>query len=260
MSDDNADVRQMEHDIQDTQDQIGETVNKLEAQLNPKRLVQSLISGDDGQFGEWITMAKRNPMAAAMIGGGIVWLMSGKGDKASSKADRPEQHDPHHRSYLDHMSSVELRDGEEPAAYIQRRDAARGTYLMLERGDGEDDGGFRQRLDDATSTLRDRTSAFGDHAKDAASGFGRSLATTRGKVADAGKKALSGARDLYERSPLVGGLLAAAIGAGSGALLPVSQAESNKLGALGDQARSKLAEGKTALVDKAKDKTDAVAS
>jgi hypothetical protein len=75
MTDDsNGDVSQMEHDIRDTQDQIGATVNKLEAQLKPRKIVQSLFGGEAGK---WIRMVKSNPMAAAMIGGGIIWLALG---------------------------------------------------------------------------------------------------------------------------------------------------------------------------------------
>lgn len=70
----NGNVSRMEHDIRDTQDQIGKTVNKLEAQLNPRKIIQSLFGGE---VGKWIRMAKSNPMAAAMIGGGIIWLALG---------------------------------------------------------------------------------------------------------------------------------------------------------------------------------------
>ena len=262
MTDDNkADARRLERDIRETQDQIGDTVSKLEEQLSPKKIVQSLFSDDGGKTGEYIEMAKRNPIAAAMIGGGLAWLMSGK---TPFKDDKPEptveHHDGHHRSYVDHMSRVEQQHGEEQESYSRRRDMARANYFMLERGHDEDDKGFRQRLDEATSSLRDRTSAFGAKASDAASSAGRSLQDAGNTAADAGNKALGKAQEIYKQNPLVGGLLMAALGAAVGAAVPISEVETEKLGAIGDQARAKIAEGGAVVVDKAKEKVDALSS
>lgn len=110
------------------------------------------------------------------------------------------------RPYLDHMSAINQRDGEELIAYSSRREAARANYLMLKRGNNDDEICFRQRLDDATAALRDRTSAFGDHAKDAASDMSQSLEKAGSKAADKAKRALNAGCDLYGRSPLIGGL------------------------------------------------------
>lgn len=78
MTDDRAnDPAAIERDIRHTQDEIGDTIGKLEDQLRPKQMARSLL-GDDGNAlaQEALEIARRNPVPVAMIAVGLIWLLA----------------------------------------------------------------------------------------------------------------------------------------------------------------------------------------
>jgi hypothetical protein len=64
------------------------------------------------------------------------------------------------------------------------------------------------------------------------------------------------AQDAYAGNPLIGGLIAATVGAIVGTSVPLTQTENEQLGDLGDAARDKLGEQKDRLVSAAREKKD----
>ena len=99
---------------------------------------------------------------------------------------------------------------------------ARASYLMVERGHGEDDAGFRQRLDETAEWFRDKRHAWADQASQMGNAAREKGAETAGR-----------ARDLFQEHPLIGGLLAAAFGAIAGTTVPMTRMENEKLSAVG---------------------------
>jgi hypothetical protein len=78
MTDDRAsDPAAIEQDIRHTQDEIGDTIGKLEDQLSPKKLARSVL-GDDGNAiaQEALDIARRNPIPVTMIAVGAIWLLA----------------------------------------------------------------------------------------------------------------------------------------------------------------------------------------
>jgi hypothetical protein len=73
----NEDPAAIEQDVARTQDQMGETVQKLEDKLNPREFTRSVL-GDEAM--DWteeaFRLAKENPLPVAMIVGGAVWLVA----------------------------------------------------------------------------------------------------------------------------------------------------------------------------------------
>jgi hypothetical protein len=73
----NEDPAAIEQDVARTQDQMGETVQKLEDKLNPRDITRSVL-GDEAM--DWTEeafhLAKENPLPVAMIVGGAVWLVA----------------------------------------------------------------------------------------------------------------------------------------------------------------------------------------
>ena len=67
----------IERDIEQTQDRIGETVEKIEEKLTPTALTRSVL-GDDGadMVREGLRLARENPIPLAMIVIGAVWLFA----------------------------------------------------------------------------------------------------------------------------------------------------------------------------------------
>ena len=67
----------IENEIRETQDEMGDTVEKLEAKLNPRDMAQSLM-GEDGMdtAKEAFEVARRNPLPVALIAVGALWLFA----------------------------------------------------------------------------------------------------------------------------------------------------------------------------------------
>lgn len=255
----------IESDIRRTQDNMSKTVDKIGEQLSVKNLFNALLDKADENNIDARTLydgARRNPIALGLIAAGAIWLVSDKDStipslpkgKFKSGDDKFDDQDIHHRDYVSHMSSVEQRADEDAMAFRRRRDVARSNFLMVEQNDDEDESAFRNRLDEITDTFRAKRRAWADssvQAKDA----------TKEKASQAANKA----KDLYDGNPLVGGILAAAIGAAFGAAVPITRQEQDKLGSIGEKARdivgqqseqvtSQLRETKDALLDKADEK------
>ena len=197
--------------------------------------------------------ARRNPIALGLIAAGAIWLVSDKDSKLPTFGEKSGKSgndgwrggDVHHRDYVSHMSSVEERDGEDALAYQRRRDTARSNFFMMERSHDEDDSSFRQRLDDMTGKFRDKRRAWADSSSQAG-------AATKQKA----QAAVSRTQDLYSSNPLVGGMIAAAIGAALGSSLKVTQQEREKLGGVGEKARGLISENKEKVTSQLREKKD----
>jgi hypothetical protein len=262
----------IEQDIRRTQDQMSRTVDKLGDQLTIKNVVNSLLdkadeSGVDTHY--LIDGARRNPMALGLIAAGAIWLVSDKDSKfpsLPSRGKRPQAatrdefdlygSDVHHRDYVTHMSSLEMREGEDVDAYQRRRDLHRANFLMCEREPDEDDHSFRARLNQLTDKFREKRSAWSDSVSQTGSAASERTQQLASSARDGARQASYRAQDAYSSNPLVGGILAAAVGAALGSALPVSRQEQEKLGSLGSKARDLASEQKEQLTSAAMEKKD----
>ena len=67
----------IERDIERTQDEIGETVQKLEESLTPRQMARSVIGDENTDFAkEALELVRQNPIPAAMIAVGAIWLLA----------------------------------------------------------------------------------------------------------------------------------------------------------------------------------------
>jgi hypothetical protein len=197
-----------------------------------------------------LDIARRKPIALAMIAGGAIWLASDADAKLPSFGGRTsspdvDKGDAFHRDYIAHMERVERQRDEDDLAYQRRRDQARANYFMIERGHEEDEGSFRQRLDDATEAFRQKRRAWMDGTSEAVSSAGETA-----------QQAVNRTRDAYFGNPLIGGLISAAVGAIVGTAVPLTETEDEQLAGLGEAARDKLDEQKDRLVSAAREKKD----
>lgn len=262
----------IERDIRQTQEDMSRTVDKIGDQLTIKNVFNSLLdkadeSGVDAHY--LIDGARRNPMALGLIAAGAIWLVSDKDAKfpsMPSRSKRPQAgtkdkfdlygSDVHHRDYVTHMSSIEMREGEDIDAYHRRRDMHRANFLMCERNPDEDDKSFRQRLNDLTDKFREKRDAWSDSASQSSTAARRRTQQMASSAKDGARQASYRAQDAYASNPLVGGILAAAVGAALGTAIPVSRTEQEKLGAIGSKARDMANEQKDQLTEKAMEKKD----
>ena len=246
----------IEREIRRTQDNMSSTVDKIGSQLSIKNVVNALLDkADESNIDARMVLdgARRNPVALGLIAAGTIWLVSDKDSKLPSLGDRfgkskggpSSNEDVHHRDYVSHMSAVEQRPHEDAMAYQRRRDLARSNFFMLERKHEEDDTSFRERLDGMTEKFRQTRNAWADSAKDA-----------KAFTADSATAAVAKAKNLYSSYPLVGGILAAALGAAFGSSLPITEQEQDKLGTLGDKARDVIDESKDQVASQLREKKD----
>ena len=248
----------IERDIRRTQEDMSRTVDKIGDQLTIKNIFNALLDKADENDVDarmLVDGARRNPIALGLIAAGAIWLVSDKDSKfptisKGSKFDNEDEHgfgggDIHHRDYVSHMSSFELRDGEDPLAHQRRRDLHRANFLMCEQRPDEDDHSFRQRLDDLTESFREKRRAWSESTSKAGSA-----------TMDKGRAAASRVQDMYGSNPLIGGILAAAVGAAFGSSIPISRKEQETLGDLGEKARDVASEQKEQLTSQLREKKD----
>ena len=253
----------IEQDIRRTQEDMSRTVDRLGDQLTPRNIFNALLdkadeNGVDAHY--LIEGARRNPIALGLIAAGAIWLVSDKDSKfpstSSSKGGRGDSdafdvdgRDIHHRDYVAHMGALDMREGEDALAYQRRRDLHRANFLMCERRPDEDDHSFRQRLDEMTDAFRQKRRAWADST-------GQAGTAAVDRTQQLAQQASTKAQDLYSSNPLVGGILAAAVGAAVGSALPVSRQEQEKLGSVGRQARDLASEQKEQLTAQLSEKKD----
>lgn len=266
---DNAtqDPAAIEQDIRRTQEDMSRTVDKIGNQLTMRNLFDALLDKADENDVDaryLVDGARRNPIALGLIAAGAIWLVSDKDSKfptvkkgrSGSSDFEYDDSDIHHRDYVSHMSSVEWRDGEDEIAYQRRRDIARANFLMCEREPGEDEHGFRQRLNAMTDKFRDKRRAWSDSASQTASSAGRGVSSAGSAARDGANWVADRTEDAFYSNPLVGGILAAAVGAAFGSGLPISRQEQEKLGSLGEKARDAASQQTEQLTDTIRDKKD----
>ncbi len=266
---------EIERDIRTTQQDMSDTVNKLEEQLTPRNIMNTLLdksdaNGVDGRY--LLDQARRNPIALGMIAIGGLWLVSdsdarasslkpgflGSSDDSSKGSSAHPDHD-FHRGYASHMGTLEHRPEEDWDAWRRRRDHARASYLMVEPRHDEDETSFRQRLDEATDGMRQRREDAAEYARNLAHDAYQGAGNLAQDASDGASRMASKAGSLYRESPLLGGLAAALVGAVAGSLLPVTRTEEEQFGKMGSQALDQAQSKARQVGDQVKDTAHQVA-
>jgi len=250
------DPAEIEREIRRTQDDMSSTVDKIGDQLSIKNMFNALLDkADESDINARMIVdgARRNPVALGLIAAGAIWLLSDHDAKlpkmglksGKKRQDAAEDFDAEQHEYLTHMSAVQQQADEDFEAYNRRLDAARSTYFNTERAPDEDEGVFSKRLDTLTDKFRNKRHDWAVRSAD-----GRDAAKLKAQAA------IGKTQNLYAENPLVGGMLAAAIGAAFGAALPATRPEKDSLGALGKKARDAVNVQMDRVTGQARDKKD----
>jgi hypothetical protein len=197
------------------------------------------MSGTNGNFMDGLrTAARENPLAAALIGGGALWLMIGndrlKSLAGAAGAAAAPVADLAARGQRPVASTVE-------AGYDSMRDRASRLQGEVSRGFQEMARDARSAASDAasgtTDTLRDRLDDGVATAQEMWEGLGGGPLP--------GKEVLTQAQstlaDLFERQPLVLGAVGVAIGATVAGALAKSDLEDELVGQFSDGLKTDLA-------------------
>ena len=166
--------------------------------------------------------ARKNPISAALIGMGILWLFTG---------NRP----------VERAGEIVRRAGFDriPDVAGNAFQAARSTLRSSADSLGEQVTSGQDALHEGGAGVWDRAARFGREQADALSEYAGSLPESGTAMFDTVRSNLT---ELFRAQPLALGAVGLAIGAGIAAALPPSEVEAAYLGETSDTVKAKAAE------------------
>ncbi len=187
-----------------------------------------------GFFDALIDAARQNPLAAALIGGGAVWLLAGDKRLKTAANSVAEVVAP--------VAGMVSRSPNSAASAIKQTVAPPTAPEM----DHERSFEMGETLRGATAAASDTVSGAADNIKDRFDGGVAFAQEKFGKLANAlpDKEAIDSVRsslaDVLERQPLVLGVLGIAIGAAVAGAFRLSDVENQYLGQASDDVKADL--------------------
>ena len=181
-----------------------------------------------GFFDSLASAVQENPLAAALIGGGALWLLIGNDKLKSAASSAAAASSP--------MVDVGARNVRS-AASVLHRTAAPSTAPEMDH-----DGSLRvgETLRDAGNTASDTMSGAANKIKDR---FDEGVAYARenfGNAQELLKNAQSSLADMLEQQPVVLGVIGLAIGAAVAGAFRTSDLENEWVGDLSDDVKADL--------------------
>ncbi|HEV7881839.1 hypothetical protein [Bradyrhizobium sp.] len=182
--------------------------------------------------------ARKNPISAALIGMGMLWLFTG-GRTVKGAADLVRG------AGLDRI----------PDAAGNALDAARSTLRYGSEAIGSGVSSIGQGVSSATETLRDvgaagldRVARTSSEVADTAYGYARNVPDAGGAMFNTARENLS---ELFRAQPLALGAVGLAIGAGIAAALPATDLEAEYFGEASDNFKEQAADFASEQVSRA---------
>lgn len=252
---------ELERDAERVRAEIAATADQLKDKMSPGQLMDEITSYfKDGDTNQMLSNLKHqvrdNPLALAVIGGGLAWLMMGSGPSTGTGPSLRQNplagHGPHSRPLAGSNTYRGMPSGAESAAASHGSSASvESSTLVKGLGDVKDAAGsVAEKVSDAAGSASDSISAALHDVRDTLGG-GTDYVAQAG--ADLGARAKTTFLDALEREPLVIGALGVAVGAAIGAMLPVTKAEQEYLGTASAKAREGAETALAQSIDKAKD-------
>ena len=235
-----ADARQLEREIDQKRDYIGDLVGALESRLSPGELFERVLGSSKGNGGEFArnlgNVVKANPVPALLVSAGLVWLYASRNETTASLPNA-------------HLRSTYASSGSEVSSYgSSAEEGAFGdrpyqgsTYGAA--GGESSTATLRDRAasirDDAREKLHDVKSRMGESVHDASSRVGDTLHGATGALAQRAQQARGGFENMLQDNPMAAGAIAIAVGALLGAVVPTTEKENRLMGELGDKVTGK---------------------
>jgi hypothetical protein len=231
----NRSTRQIERDVERTRAEIEDTVDALRDKMSIGQIVDEVShylrdSGGNEMVSNLSAQARANPMALGLVGIGLAWLMSGRGQPSMGY----EGHSVATTSAGAGLRDASARMGETAAS-------AKGRAAETGRRAGE---AVTSRVHQAGDAMSSRMHQAGDAAADA-----------YGRMSDRAARAQRTVADIIEDEPLIVAGLGLAVGAAIGAMLPPTDTENRVLG----EHRDRLKEDVEGMAREEWDKAKSVA-
>jgi len=224
---------ELEREVEAQRHRLSDTIDEIQHKMSPGQLLDEVMDytkGGGTEFAQNLGRSvKDNPLPVALVGAGLLWLMTG----SSNTSHAPRQQPAKAEGY---------RPGDSDAWRSAAYDSGSGEGLVDKaRHLGEDVTG---RLGDAVDGITGSVGGLADEAGHATS-----------DMLDTLQRQTRSLSHMYEDQPLIGGALAFALGAALGATLPHTSQEDNLLGEAADtikeeataKAGDAIAEGKDAV-------------
>lgn len=268
-----SDTDAIEAAIERDRHALASTIGVLQERISVEHLAQEalgLVKTNAAAYGRTVDKAVRaNPLALALTGAGIAWLVFGNRNSDEERAQNPKR-----RSSDDHGGRMPWPDSASTMVDSLSAADVAGASDWLEEIDGLRDratrrlhaleaearghassvrNGISEGLGKARDFAAERADVLSGFAEDMKSGFRKGLDdvsdSARDRIVAARERAYaakiraeglakSGAREagrLIEDHPLVAGVLALAVGAAFAAALPRTQVENRAFGAESDR-------------------------
>lgn len=200
----------IEREVETARDDLDRTVEALKDKMTPGQLIDEIsrsfkggVAGD--MMGALGAQVRENPMALAMIGAGMAWLMMGRGAQTPA--------DPAARTYQTNAG---------PGA------ATAPSETSASGGLGAASGRFASRAGEVASDVKDAVGQAADRAVHGVQELGQ-------QAGSAGRSAARSFEDLLAHEPLIVGALGLAAGVAIGAALPATAVEDRTFGAARDK-------------------------
>jgi hypothetical protein len=191
---------------------------------------------------------KENPVAAGVVGMGVLWMLFGTAKISGLGRALP--------SAAGVVSSA-VGIAAEATGDAVSLTASRVSNVARQAGET-----ISTRLGEAATAVRDGASAGSDAIKDKSeamtgsiSNAGNPAPSSQSHIGSSIKQNLS---ETLEGQPMLLGVIGAALGAGIASMFPATKMEQELMGETGTAAKHKLQEIATAAVDRAKDVVDEV--
>jgi hypothetical protein len=159
--------------------------------------------------------ARQNPLSAALIGMGVLWLLRGQAAEALAGSTRPDRMPEAAAGAFDATSSTQKSGAKSVAGNI-----ASAT----------------EKLQSGATEALEGASRFGREQADTVAQYARSVPSTGADMIDSLRSNLS---HIFEAQPLALGAIGLAIGAGIAAAAPSTKMEADYLGETSDSVKEK---------------------
>lgn len=215
----NKSTREIERDVERTRSDIEDTVEALREKMSLGQIVDEATrymrqSGGNEAMHNFAAQARANPMPLALVGIGLAWLMSGRGQPAMG-----EYAGVHAGNGSSH-SGVTSRIGEKAGS-------AKEAITGSSRKAGEAASSHMHQAGDAASQTYGRVS---DTASRTYGRMSEGASHTYDRVSDRAGRAGRSMSDMVEKEPLILAGLGIALGAAIGAMMPATRTEERLMG------------------------------
>jgi hypothetical protein len=278
-----SDAAELEREAEAARARLSDTADQIRARMSPGQLMDEVLNqfrGGDGNqmLANLRGQVRDNPMALALVGSGLAWLMMGSGapaqgssgwgtSMAGTSTPRPPA-TPYPGTDTGNFATYRLDDDDRThgtaGSAHGTAGSARGTAGSSSTGSSSSGGlgsaassladsvsgsvsGMAHGASDALASAR---SAVGEGLHEAGDRAQRMAHDLRGAGSDAfgevrhsaagmGHQARDTFFDVLEREPLVIGAIGLAVGAAIGAFLPATEVEREHLGSAGEALKEK---------------------